>query len=96
MAKIVLSPRAKADIEEIWDYTVEHWSVGQAEIYIRQVQTAIHVVAAKPEIAKSCEAIRTGYWKYPAGSHVIFFKLISDGIDVVRILHSRMDFKRHF
>ena len=30
-----LSPAARADIEEIWDYTVRHWGEAQAERYTR-------------------------------------------------------------
>jgi len=36
-----------------------------------------------------------GYRKVRAGSHIIFFKVTTDGIDVVRILHQKMDFNRH-
>jgi toxin ParE1/3/4 len=96
MTAYVLSPRAQRDVEDIWDYTVEHWNVRQAETYIRQIKFAIETVAAEPKIARSCNDIRPGYWKYPAGSHVVFFRLADNGtIDVVRILHSRMDFGRH-
>jgi toxin ParE1/3/4 len=95
VSRFVLSPRAKADLEEIWDYTVAHWSLKQAEVYIRQIQVAIETVAAKPSLARSCETVRAGYWKYPAGSHVIFFRLTGESIDVVRILHNRMDFEQH-
>lgn len=95
MIRYVLTPRAQRDIEDIWDYTVDHWNVGQAETYIRQIHHAIEAVAAKPKLARSCNAIRPGYWKYPAGSHVLFFRMRDEGIDVVRILHSRMDFEQH-
>lgn len=94
MSRYALSPRAQADLEEIWDYTAEHWGVRQAETYIRQIQAAIETVAAEPKLARSADAIRAGYWRYPTGSHVIFFRLATGGIDVVRILHSRMDFDR--
>jgi len=95
MTAFVVSPRAKADIEEIWDYTAARWSFAQAEAYTRQIQAAIETVAAAPKLARSCDDIRAGYWKYPAGSHVTFFRVIPGGIDIVRILHSRMDFERN-
>lgn len=96
MTAYVLSPRAQRDIEDIWDYTADHWNVRQAETYIRQIKLAIETVAAEPKIGRSCSDIRPGYWKYPAGSHVVFFRLTDNGIiDIVRILHSRMDFERH-
>jgi toxin ParE1/3/4 len=95
VSRFVLSPRARADIEEIWDYTAERWGVAQAETYIRQIQTAIETVAASPRLARSCDDVRPGYWRYPASSHIIFFRLIRDGIDIARILHRRMDFDRN-
>ena len=95
MTAAVFSPRAKADLEDIWDYTAKRWGIAQAEAYLRQLATAIEAVAAAPRIARSIASVRPGYWKFPAGSHVVFFRLTAEGIDVVRVLHGRMDVERH-
>jgi toxin ParE1/3/4 len=95
MKRFTLSPRAQADIEEIWDYRVEHWNVDQAEVYLRKIKAAIEAVADEPRLGRPCDDVRTGYRKYPAGSHLLFYRLTPDGIDIVRILHQRMDFERH-
>lgn len=95
MNRYVVSPRAQADIVEIWDYTAERWGIDQAELYLRRIQTSIEAAAAEPKLGTSCDHIRTGYRKYPAGSHVLFYRTLDDGIDVVRILHARMDAGRH-
>ncbi|MGL4976274.1 MAG: type II toxin-antitoxin system RelE/ParE family toxin [Bosea sp. (in: a-proteobacteria)] len=95
MSRYVLSPKAQADLEDIWDFTVERWGIAQAELYLRRLQTAIELVGRQPQLAQSAETVRAGYFKFAAGSHVLFFRRIPDGIDVVRILHSRMDFTRH-
>ncbi len=95
MGRYLLSPRARADLDEIWNYTVERWGADQAETYVRSIQSAIEMLAADPRRGQPIPAVRPGYWKYPTGSHVIFFRIIRDGIDVVRILHGRMDFGRH-
>lgn len=90
-----LSPLAQADLDEIFDYTVEQWGVRQAETYVRLIYEAVETVAATPTVARSCEDVLAGYWRYPVGSHVIFFRPKPYGIDVMRILHGRMDFERH-
>jgi toxin ParE1/3/4 len=46
-------------------------------------------------MGQDCSDIRAGYWKIPCGSHVLFYRLTAEGVDVVRILHERMDFERH-
>jgi toxin ParE1/3/4 len=95
MTGYVLSPRAQADLDEIWDYTEQRWRAAQAERYIRQLQQGIELMAADPRRGQACDEIRTGYRKYGIGSHVIFYRLTADGIDVVRILHASMDFDHH-
>ncbi|MDW9912377.1 type II toxin-antitoxin system RelE/ParE family toxin, partial [Sinorhizobium meliloti] len=39
--------------------------------------------------------VRPGYLKYPAGSHIVYFRNRGDRIDIIRILHGRMDAQRH-
>jgi toxin ParE1/3/4 len=95
MSRYTLSPRAQADIEEIWDYTVEHWNVDQAEAYLRKIKAAVEAVADDPRLGRPCDEVRAGYRKYSAGSHILFYRTTSGCIDIVRILHQRMDFERH-
>lgn len=92
----VLSPLAKLDIENIWNHTAQHWGIDQAEIYTRQLRNHIETVAKQPALASACPEVRAGYYKYPSGAHLLFFRIIDGDIDVVRILHQRMDFMQHF
>jgi toxin ParE1/3/4 len=92
--RFVLKPRAHADLDEIWNYTADRWGLEQAETYIRQLWKDIQTVADNPSLGQECAEVRPGYRKYPSGSHVLFYRLTDDGIDVVRILHERMDYER--
>jgi len=96
MGGIVLTPAAQADVDEIWDYTLERWGLEQAETYTRQLWKNIETLAEHPSLGKECSEVRPGYRQYPSGSHILFYRLIPNGIDVVRILHERMDYQRHF
>lgn len=53
------------------------------------------ITVADPSLGRECAEVRPGYRKYPSGSHALFYRLTDDGIDVVRILHERMDYERH-
>jgi toxin ParE1/3/4 len=96
MSRYILSPRTRRDLDEIWEYTAGRWGPKQAEDYIRLLQGAIETVAEEPRRGRACDEVRVGYHKYPAGSHMVFYRIGNGYIDVVRILHSRMDFERHF
>jgi toxin ParE1/3/4 len=95
VSRYLLSPAAQADLELIWDYTCDRWDAEQAEQYPRELQRAIERAAANPRIGRACDEIRPGYRKLAAGSHLLFYRLTAEGIiDVVRVLHQRMDVDR--
>jgi len=92
---IRFSPKARSDLDEIWTYTARQWGRQQADDYVRAFAAALTLVAHNPAISRDAAEVRPGLLKYPAGSHMLFFRLRSTSIDVVRILHQRMDFSRH-
>ena len=95
MSGFVLSPRAQTDLDDIWTYSAETWDDDQAERFIRDIWLTIRMLAADPRKARACDDIRAGYRRYTVGSHVLFFRQVDAGIDIVPILHGRMEFERH-
>jgi toxin ParE1/3/4 len=92
----ILSPAAQADLEQIWDYTHDRWGIDHAEEYLRELQRAIERAAANPRVGRVCDEIRPSYRKRAAGSDMLFYRITAEGvIDVVRVLHQRMDVDRH-
>jgi toxin ParE1/3/4 len=94
VSRYVLSPRARRDLEEIWGYSVARWSTPHAERYIRELVLGIEIIAADPRGEQPCDDIRAGYRKYVIASHIVFYRMTDDTVDVVRIMHGRMDFNR--
>ncbi len=95
MRRIEFTPKAQRDIEEIWDYSFERFGFEKAEAYLRELQRAAETVAEDPRRGLACDNIRSGYRKFPVGSHIVFFRASEIRIVIVRILHQRMDFERH-
>jgi len=89
-----LSPLAEIDLEEIWLYTLKNWSLDQAERYHGQIMTAIEGLAAGVKTGRPV-TIRAGYFKDPVGSHFVFYRQSVASLDVIRILHKRMDVGAH-
>ncbi|ROR72857.1 type II toxin-antitoxin system RelE/ParE family toxin [Bogoriella caseilytica] len=90
-----LTPAAQRDLSSIWDFTEERWGIPQAETYIAEIRAAIERVADDPRRGRACDEIRTGYRRYGIGSHLLFYVESAEGVDLVRILHQRMDPTRH-
>jgi toxin ParE1/3/4 len=95
MRRCRLTPKAQADIDSIWNYTVERWNSDQAEKYLRQIADAMALIGDDPLRGRACDHIRAGYRRYAVGAHVLFYRTRKDGVEIIRILHRRMDFERH-
>ncbi len=88
----VISKRAIQDIEEIWLYTSQKWSVEQADRYYRLLINEIHYISENFETGRSIEYIRKDYKVSKVKSHLIFYRKSQDNkVEVIRILHQRMD-----
>jgi toxin ParE1/3/4 len=90
-----LSPGARADLEDIWRYTAEHWSIDQADHYHNLLMDGIESLVGAAHRGIAVDHIRPGYRRLNAESHVIFYRPAENGIEIIRILHGRMDFNRH-
>lgn len=92
MTGYLLSPAAQADLGEIWDYSARNWGAEQADRYIRAIRSACEALAAGPTRGRPIDEIRPGYRKLAGQLHFLFYRVTDSGlIDVVRILHQRMD-----
>lgn len=96
MTEFRLTPAAQRDLASIWDYTAERWDLDQAETYLNEIRAAVERIAEVPGRGRPCDEIREGYLRYAIGSHLLFYrKNAQGGVDVVRILHQRMDPTAH-
>jgi toxin ParE1/3/4 len=89
---LILTNKAKSDLKEIGRYTQDHWGRDQRDKYLTMLDACFQRLAANPLKGNDCSDIRSGYRKFIVGRHVIFYRQKStDTIEVIRVLHSRMD-----
>ncbi len=88
-----ISVNAFEDIENIWLYTFENWSLEQADRYINLIFDEIEYLADNPNSGKDFNHIRKHYRCSKVKSHLIFYRQIEKqkDIEIIRVLHQRMD-----
>lgn len=88
--RLILLPSARRDLEQIWSNTAVRWSVDQADDYVgainRRFESILDFPSSYPEYRTRAGLFR----KAPSGEHLIFYQ-VTDRIEVVRILHNRVD-----
>jgi len=94
MAKVTLRQEAIYDLNDIWAYTFEEWSERQADKYYAALEFACMQIGKNPELGKEYEGINSNLLGLRTGKHIIFYQVLTeDEIEVIRILHERMDLK---
>ena len=86
-----LTVKARADLLDIGRYTQQTWGRDQRNRYLSRLDEAFHLLARERDRGRPCDDIRQGYRKYHLGRHVIFYRQTGEDIEIIRILHERMD-----
>ena len=87
-----ISEKANQDIEKIWLYTFENWSLEQADRYYNLILDEIEFISENFESGKPVDYIKEGFRASIVKSHIIFYKKSSRNIvEIIRVLHQKMD-----
>jgi len=91
-----ISREAIEDLNRIWIYTLHNWSKEQADHYYDLIIAEVEFIADNFLAGKSAGHTRKNYRVTKIKSHLIFFRKVeNDLVEIVRILHQRMDHKKH-
>ena len=92
-----ISNEANNDLEKIWLYTFETWSIDQADRYFNLILDEIEHLSKNPTIGKDVSNIRKGYFRSKVNTHFIFYRINNEKkeIEIIRILHEQMDIDSH-
>lgn len=89
-----LTKKAVEDLSGIWEYTIQAWSETQADKYYYMLLGVCQDLADGTTAARQYPEIHPDLFGVRAGQHLIFFRHFrKDTIEIVRILHSRMDLR---
>lgn len=84
-------PKARADLDDIFAYTADEWGEARAEQYVRALNDAALSLTAHPLLGIDVGFLRHDYRRLRCDHHVLYYRIRGDRIEVVRILHERMD-----
>lgn len=95
MAVIYKRPLAQEDLTEIWEYIADD-SINRADAFIDTVDGKLRTLAAQPMMGRARDELMSGLRSFPVGRYVLFYELVTDGIALVRVLHSARDITPQF
>jgi toxin ParE1/3/4 len=91
MYHVLVLPSAEADLDDIAIYTKARCGKHQARRYVSGLRHDIEGLAQFPSMHPAYESQLGQFRKLGSGEHLIFYMVCESTVEVVRILHNRMD-----
>lgn len=96
MPDLNIAPLARDDLKDIGRYTQTNWGVAQRDVYLRTFAAIFEQMRDGLITGRVRSEIWAGLLSYPCNKHIIFFRRTDAGdVEILRVLHERMDFERH-
>jgi toxin ParE1/3/4 len=90
MTRYVVSPQSRTDMKEICQFIARDSRLAAGRIR-RLFYEKFKFLARHPLVGQARPELGADLRSFSAGNYVIFFRPITDGIQVVRVLHGSRD-----
>ena len=87
----ILSEIADEDLEDIFDCTMDEFGFEQAEKYLNEIEEVFQSLLTNPELGKTRNEIKIGLHSFATDNHIIFYRILENHIQIVRVLHGSRD-----
>jgi toxin ParE1/3/4 len=94
--QLVWSPEAEADLSTIWRWGAAHFSADMADNHLRDIQHAARNLVDFPYVGVKRDQIVPGIRSVVVYPTVIFYRVGSESIDIVRIVDGRRNIAAFF
>lgn len=86
MPRAYQNVQAARDLLEIWVYVAEQ-DAQAADRLLDKIDNACQALADMPGMGRQRNELLAGLHSFPVGSYLIYYRVIPDGIEIMRVLH---------
>jgi toxin ParE1/3/4 len=93
VAEYRLAERARVDLIDIYDFTEGRFGTYQADAYYAGLIRSFGLLADFPLIGQTADNLSVGYRRFRFQSHLIFYTIQPDHVEIRAIIHSSQDIR---
>jgi toxin ParE1/3/4 len=93
MAEYRLTDRVRSNLIDIYDFTESKFGAYQAEAYHAGLVRSFGLLADFPLIGQTADELAAGYRRFRFQSHLIFYTVKPDHIEIRAIVHAAQDIR---
>lgn len=90
MLTLSKSPKAEADLIDIWLYIAEDQPVN-ADRLLDRFNIAVHALAETPAMGVERPNLSQGLRCFPVGNYILYYRVNSSDLELVRVLSAFRD-----
>ena len=90
MGRIRRTPRAGRDLEEIWFFVAQD-DPAAADRWLDTLEEKLSLIADNPLMGTARPDIAPELRYHPVGRYLLLYRIVSGGIEVVRVVHGTRD-----
>lgn len=91
MTRFFVTRKAASDLKEIGRYSRETWGKRQSDLYMRQLAARFQWIGDNPNAGRNWPDLHDNILSFPEGEHLVFYRKKADAVEILRVLHKRMD-----
>jgi toxin ParE1/3/4 len=95
MAVIRRTVAARQDYAAIWDYVAEH-NTPAADRLLHAFDQKLALLSEFPGAGQARPEVEADVRSFPVGQYLLFYRPITGGIELLRVLHGKRDVRRIF
>lgn len=95
MSQYIISPSASRDLDEIADYFLTS-NLETGEKLFREFNKKCQNLASFPSMGRSYAQINPKLRGIPLDGYVIFYRVLDDGVEILRVVSARRDLESLF
>lgn len=93
--QIVIAPAAKNDLKDIYQYGLRKWGQTQSESYLATIKNQFWLLTQQPLMGTERPELLPNSRSLPIESHILFYRVAANRVEIIRVLHGRQDPQRH-
>lgn len=87
---VVFTRAARSDLVEIWTWIADD-DPETADRFVGRLRDAALALGRTPGMGRGRDELAVGVRSFPVGRHVIFYRVESDAVQVLRVLNGYRD-----
>ena len=93
--QLVIAPAATTDLKDIYQYGLRQWGEAQSGRYLENLKGHFWSLTEQPLIGVERSELLPDARSLPVESHTLFYRVTTDTVEIIRVLHVRQDPQRH-